>query len=155
MIPEDELLYYPHRRCLRILHRTEKERMSAPTIFYAENNLILAHTVKDVFELAGWRVDHCPSGMLAAATIETARPFDLLLLDNEIHFVTGMQLLRLARRLPHRQNLPVILMSIDDYEAEAREAGADMFLRKPGNIVELVDVVRRLLAVHIEPSTQE
>lgn len=120
--------------------------MSAPSIFYTEDNLLLAQTVRDVLGLAGWRVEHCPSGTLAYAAVESKKPFDLLILDNEIHFMTGIQLARVARRMTHRRATPIIIMSIDNRAEEARAAGANQFLQKPCNIVELVDVIRRLLA---------
>ncbi|MCA1591754.1 MAG: response regulator, partial [Acidobacteria bacterium] len=71
--------------------------------------------------------------------------FDLLLLDNELHDCTGLQLLSHARRQPHHQHTPIILLSVRDCAGEALQAGADAFLRKPNNIVEILDTVRRLL----------
>ena len=40
---------------------------------------------------------------------------------------------------------PIILISMEDHDAQARAAGANTFLRKPNNLVELLDNVRRLL----------
>lgn len=144
VIPEIEFLYNPHVLCLPVLHR--ESAVPVPSILYVEDNKMLAQTVRDVLQLAGWRVEYCPSGMLASVTIESAKHFDLLLLDNEIHFVTGLQLTQVARRCAHRRETPIILMSIEDYAEQAHAAGADAFLRKPGNIVELVDTIRRLLS---------
>lgn len=141
---EDEFIYNPHVLCLPTLHRSNA--VAAPSILYVEDNEMLAQTVQDVLELAGWRVEYCPSGILASVTIESARHFDVLLLDNEIHFVTGLDLTRVARRSTNHRETPIILMSIEDYAEEARAAGADAFLRKPAHIVELVDTIRALLA---------
>jgi CheY-like chemotaxis protein len=51
-----------------------------------------------------------------------------------------------ARRKPHRRETPVVLISLEDIKDEALRAGAGAFLRKPNNLVELVDTIRHLLA---------
>jgi CheY-like chemotaxis protein len=35
---------------------------------------------------------------------------------------------------------------LEDIKEEAERAGADAFLRKPNNLIELVETIRRLLA---------
>jgi CheY-like chemotaxis protein len=72
--------------------------------------------------------------------------YNLLLLDNELHGFSGLELTRRARQLPHLEQTPIILISLEDRAAEARSAGADEFLRKPNNLVDLLDTIRRLLA---------
>jgi CheY-like chemotaxis protein len=44
--------------------------------------------------------------------------------------VNGLELVRQARSMVHRQDLRIIMLSGTLHEAEAREAGADGFLRK-------------------------
>jgi DNA-binding response OmpR family regulator len=56
---------------------------------------------------------------------------------------------RRARRLNHRRETPIIVISLEDCAAEALGAGADAFLRKPNNLIELVDTIRRLLAARV------
>jgi PHD/YefM family antitoxin component YafN of YafNO toxin-antitoxin module len=40
---------------------------------------------------------------------------------------------------------PIVITSASEYEAEARRADADIFLRKPGDIRRIVESVARLL----------
>jgi DNA-binding response OmpR family regulator len=68
-----------------------------------------------------------------------------MILDHDSR-TSGLGLVRRARANPHRARMPIILISLEDIEREAMEAGADAFLRKPNNLVELVDTIRRLLA---------
>jgi CheY-like chemotaxis protein len=115
-------------------------------ILYVEENLMLRQTVSDVLEFAGWYVKPHEAGY-GFALIENHVHFDLLLIDRDSrHSLDGLTLVRLARRLPHRRETPIILISLSDCADEAREAGADAFLRKPNNLIELVDTIRRLLA---------
>jgi CheY-like chemotaxis protein len=120
--------------------------MSVPAILYVEDNFTLMHVVKDVLEMAGWHIEHCADGCTAAALIEHRKHYNLLLLDNELPGFSGLELVRRARRLPHHNKTPIILLSIENRAEEARKAGANEFLRKPNNIVELLETIRRLLA---------
>jgi DNA-binding response OmpR family regulator len=74
----------------------------------------------------------------------------LLVLDNEGDRLDGLTLTRRVRQMSHRKETPIILISLEDLAAEAREAGADAFLRKPYNLIELVDTIRRLLPAPTE-----
>jgi DNA-binding response OmpR family regulator len=114
-------------------------------IFYYEENRMLLETVKDVLEFAGWYVRPCHSDGYAVAYVEGTEHFDLLLLDHDSR-VSGLELVRRARRKSHRARTPVVLISLEDIAEEARAAGADAFLRKPNNLIALVDTIRRLLA---------
>jgi CheY-like chemotaxis protein len=116
-----------------------------PMILYAEHNHILMRLVRDVLELAGWRVEHCYDGVMARATMECVKGFDLLLLDNELSSMTGLELTACARQLAHLKHTPIILLSLEDCAEEARRAGASEFIRKPHNLHTLVDTIRRLL----------
>jgi len=51
-----------------------------------------------------------------------------------------------TRALAHRQHTPVIMLSGDEVEAEAYRAGANEFLRKPGDLDSIPETVARLLA---------
>ena len=115
-------------------------------ILYVEDNMMLWQTVRDVLEFAGWYIRRYEAGY-GYAYIESREHFDLLLIDRDLRTVPdGLTLVRRARQLPHRRKTPIILISLADCEREAREAGADAFLRKPNNLIELVDTIRRLLA---------
>ena len=115
-------------------------------IFYAENNRRLLELVRDVLEFAGWYVKECTDDVYIRPVMEITREhFDLLLLDNELPHFNGLELIKDIRRIPHRKEMPIILISLEDLAEEAREAGADAFLRKPNNLIELVDTIRRLL----------
>jgi DNA-binding response OmpR family regulator len=115
-------------------------------IFYAENNKRLLELVRDVLEFAGWYVKECTDPVYVCPIMEhTKEHFDLLLLDNEWRNFKGLEMIKHIRRLPHRKEMPIILISLEDLTEEAREAGADAFLRKPNNLIELVETIRRLL----------
>jgi DNA-binding response OmpR family regulator len=115
-------------------------------IFYLEDNERILALVREVLEFAGWYVKPCNSGLYARTMLGWEKEhYDLLVLDNEADRLDGLTLTRRVRQMPHRKETPIILISLEDLAAEAREAGADAFLRKPNNLIELVDTIRRLL----------
>lgn len=116
-------------------------------ILYADENRMLLQTVRDVLEFAGWYVKTCSDSCMALALAESAEQFDLLLFDGEMSGFSGLEITRRARRREHRQSTPIILVSLYDRAEEAHQAGANAFLLKPNNLIELVDTIRRLLTV--------
>lgn len=120
-------------------------------ILYLEDNERILVLVSDVLEFAGWYVKPCNSGLYAWTMLDWQKEhYDLLILDNEANRLDGLTLTRRVRQMPHRKETPIILMSLADLETEAREAGANAFLRKPYNLIELVDTIRRLLPAPAE-----
>jgi CheY-like chemotaxis protein len=106
---------------------------------------MLLQTVRDVLEFAGWYVKPCPDDGYAVAYVESREHFDLLLIDHDFRGLSGLKLTESARRQPHRRDTPIVLISLEDVAEEAASAGADAFLRKPNNLIELVETIRRLL----------
>jgi CheY-like chemotaxis protein len=121
-------------------------RQRPAVILYVERNQMLLQTVRDVLEFAGWYVKPCYDEGYAVAYVESEQHFDLLLIDNELRGLSGLKLTERARRTPHRRKTPIVLISLEDIKEEAGRAGADAFLRKPNNLIELVETIRRLLA---------
>ncbi|HYP02145.1 MAG TPA: response regulator [Pyrinomonadaceae bacterium] len=120
--------------------------MPQPIILYVENNLLLMQLVRDVLDLAGWNVQHLRNATSARVLLRGEQPYDLLLVDNELQHMTGIELVRCARELTNRKGLQILLFSIEDYEEEARRAGANALLRKPHELYLMVDTIRQLLA---------
>lgn len=53
--------------------------------------------------------------------------------------------MRYAREFPHRTQTPIIMLSADYCEREARLVGANEFLMKPRDVDKIVETVTRLL----------
>ncbi len=114
------------------------------TILYAEDNTVLMLNVTEMLEEEGWRVDACMDGTTALEKIESRRDYDLLLLDNNLPGASGLELVHRARTLAHRQRTPIIILSATEVGAEARRAGASLFLKKTENIYAIVEHIVKL-----------
>jgi CheY-like chemotaxis protein len=117
----------------------------ALTILYVEDFKIVADAVKDMLGSEGWHVETCEDGLAALSLIESGEHYDLLMLDNELPRMNGLELVRRARKLPHHQRTPIIVVSASEVGTEARRAGADVFLRKPQDVGLLVGTVKELV----------
>jgi CheY-like chemotaxis protein len=120
------------------------------TILYAEDHAAVRLAVRDALEAEGWRVEACADGLSALARVEGGERYDLLLFDNELPGVSGIELTERARALAHRRETPVVIISASEYTREARRAGADLFLRKPDDISRIQDAISHLLGMHDE-----
>jgi CheY-like chemotaxis protein len=122
-----------------------------PIILYIERNATLRLFMNDMFELAGWHVHRLIDASFAESLLSSDQRFSLLLIadelppPNSIRGRSGLEVITLTRSLPHRKELPILFCSIEDREREAKEAGADAFLRKPHDLFLMVDTIRRLI----------
>lgn len=114
------------------------------TILYAEDDTVLMLNVTEMLEEEGWRVDACLDGLTALEKTEGRNDYDLLLFDNDLPGVSGLELVRRARSLAHRQQTPIIILSATEAGREARAAGANLFLKKTENIYAIVEHILKL-----------
>jgi two-component system, OmpR family, alkaline phosphatase synthesis response regulator PhoP len=73
-------------------------------------------------------------GRSALTRLRSEDPIDLILLDILMPHVSGLDVLAELRRLPHRSDTPVIMLTGRGQEADRERAaalGADDFLTKP------------------------
>jgi CheY-like chemotaxis protein len=116
-----------------------------PHILLVEDCQIVADAVRETLEDEGWQVEMCADGFVAALLIHRETRYDLIILDNELPRVNGLELARRARSLNHRRETPIIMISASEAARDARLAGVNEFLRKPQDIGKIVETVVRLL----------
>lgn len=116
-----------------------------------EDNELVVSYVRRMLESKGWRVESCMDGELALRQIEGESKYALIILDQQLPGVSGLELLRRAHSLPHRRRTPVIMYTCSDLKCEALAAGAVACLCKDRGVSELVQTIVRLEV----PSDQE
>lgn len=134
--------------------RQELDETRTVTILHVEDDRYVADMLKDTLEGEGWKVETCADGASALKRLAGDAHYDLLLFDQVLPGVSGLELVRAARRLPHRRRTPVIMLSANDCEAEAWRAGVDAFLRKPDDIHSVTAMISRLLS-DPDPDSEE
>ena len=116
-------------------------------ILLVEDTKIVADAIKETLEEEGWRVETCADGFVASLLIKGEAHYDLLLLDNELPNVSGLELARRARGLAHRRQTPIIMISATECGSAVRRAGVDAFIRKPEGMGRMVEIIARLLDI--------
>lgn len=114
-------------------------------VVLADDDEHVRRPLRRTLEHAGLDVLEAADGESALRLIlEHAARVRLVVTDHRMPRMTGAELVReLKRRLPH---LPVVIVSGHGAQDIARDAGADAFLRKPFQLVELARTARRLIA---------
>jgi two-component system, chemotaxis family, chemotaxis protein CheY len=115
------------------------------TILCVEDHKLVAGAMRETLEAEGWRVVLCLDGAAALTRIASGAHYDLLITDNHLPHVNGLELVRYVRRLKPSAALPILMFSATDCRADAEEAGADVFLQKPDDTQKLIPVIKQLL----------
>ena len=115
------------------------------TILHVEDHKVVADAVREALEAEGWRVVTCADGAAALNKLACGARYDLLITDNNLPHVGGVEIVRYARTLPHLRHLPVIMFTASECREGAREAGVDAYLRKPDDLGKLIETAARLL----------
>jgi two-component system, OmpR family, alkaline phosphatase synthesis response regulator PhoP len=81
-----------------------------------------------------YEVDLVHDGRTALERLRSGEPIDLVLLDIMIPHASGLEVLDELRRIPHRRDTPVIMLTAKGQDADKERAvqlGATDFLTKP------------------------
>jgi len=84
-------------------------------------------------------------GDSALRKLTSDEPYDVLVFDNSLPGLSGLELVTRVRKISHRRRTPIVMMSADEFESEAWRAGVDAFLKKPEQVLELPATITRLL----------
>ena len=114
-------------------------------ILHVEDNRPLARRLDEKLTNAGFHVQSCADGLAAWEILKTNKRCDVLIVDNNLRGLSGLELILRVRSIVHRRTLPIIMLSADDVEKEAWRAGVDAFLRKTEAVNQLTGTIARLL----------
>jgi len=118
-----------------------------PRILVTDDEPNIVRLIQVNLERQGFQVETANNGAQALEKIRVNRP-DLLVSDVMMPEMDGFELLSNIRRDPVLENLPVIMLTAKAQDRDVLEGytrGADMYLTKPFNPIELVTFAKRLL----------
>lgn len=121
-------------------------------ILHVADNRPLARRLDEKLINAGFHVQLCSDGLAAWEILKTNKRCDVLIVDNNLPSLSGLELILRVRSIVHRRTLPIIMLSADDVEKEAWRAGVDAFLRKTEAVDKLGGTIARVLDEHRERS---
>ena len=106
-------------------------------------------------ERQGYIVVTAFDGKEGLEKIQSEKP-NLVVLDVMMPYMDGFEVLKSIRREPETENLPVIMLTAKAQDKDVFEGyhyGADMYLTKPLNPMELVTFVKRIAQGTDDPSS--
>ncbi len=148
------LLYLECARNATIVGRATALNKQTPTsapvhVLLVEDDLSQLADAWGILEAVGCRITSAESAETALRAVERTR-FDVILTDNILPGMTGLQALPLLRA----SGAPVIVMSSQhgpDTEKDARLLGAAAFIKKPLVLDELSRLIREALDSRMRP----
>ena len=121
--------------------------MKQHRIVVADDDPIVTKFLSAVFEDEGFEVRTAEDGEKALKVIAEATP-DLVILDLVMPYHDGFEICQKIKSAAETAGVPVIILSMKEREQDALrafEVGADDYIRKPFNVLELVARARKLM----------
>jgi two-component system response regulator MtrA len=123
-------------------------------VLIVEDDASVRETVAMVLERTGFEVNAVADGNAAIAAASESRGHDLVLLDLMLPGVNGLDVCREIRRI---SNVPIVMLTakVDTADVVAGlELGADDYITKPFEPIELAARVRAVLRRSSDPVTE-
>jgi signal transduction histidine kinase len=133
------------------VHGRELQTLPSLSILYAEDNVINQLTAQKMLASKGHRVQIVPNGRAAVEAVKRCA-FDLILMDNQMPELSGIEATRLLRELGY--GLPIIAVTASTHPSDRQillASGMNEFVAKPFTIHELECAMARALTVCNSP----
>ena len=117
--------------------------MASPRILIVDDEQPLARVLSFAFENEGYKVEIASDGIDCMNKVSTFEP-DAVLMDIMMPKLDGLETIKLLRQNRLHRHVTIIAISAKaNYAAEqaAKEAGADLFVKKPFQITALIETV--------------
>jgi CheY-like chemotaxis protein len=115
-----------------------------PYILVVDDDTDFREGLRTALEMKGYQVEEAGNGKEALDRI-VARPPLLVLLDLQMPVMNGRELLQKLRGAPETKDIPVVIISGFGFEWEAELMGAQGYIGKPFEALELERIIAALL----------
>jgi len=121
--------------------------MASPTVLLVEDDPVILHLLEVNFQLEGFNVLLAKDGAEGIEKARSDKP-DLIISDIMMPNVSGLELVQALKGDDATAGIPIILLSAKAQSGDLKlglESGADDYVTKPFEPLELVDRVNSLL----------
>lgn len=116
-------------------------------VLIVEDSMAQRQMISDLLQQSGLNVTVATDGVEALENIEQVNP-DIVVMDIVMPRMNGYELCRRIKSDPKTQNVPVVMCSSKGEEFDrywGMRQGADAYIAKPFQPVELIGTVKQLL----------
>lgn len=118
-------------------------------ILVAEDHPFNQVLISEVLESIGCRVVMAENGLQAVEALDRS-DFDLIIMDNQMPVMTGIEAIKRIRgRSDWKMRIPIIALTANAMRGVEKvylEVGADAFITKPIDVNNVIEQVKRLAA---------
>ena len=121
---------------------------AAPTVLLVEDDPVILRLLEVNFDLEGFSVLLAQDGVEGVAVAQAKRP-DVIVTDIMMPKMTGIELVQALKADPATAGIPVLLLSAKAQTSDLKagmDAGADDYVTKPFEPLDLIDRVNALLS---------
>ncbi|MGB7922906.1 MAG: response regulator [Pyrinomonadaceae bacterium] len=111
--------------------------MPSQRILYVGLDHTLLFFLRDVLKKIDTEIVRCPSGSCSFCLIKSDIKYALLLFDDELPDMSGVELAQFTRKLKHRAATPIVILS----KEKARGMVAGLFFEKPYDVGSVVGTI--------------
>ncbi len=125
--------------------------MRGSKVLIVDDDAVIQRLLRLNFEIRGYNVLMAADGLEALNMVRQERP-DVVILDIMMPKMDGLEVTRALKGDPSTAAIPVVLLSAklaDDPPNETSSVGADAYMAKPFDPMDLLEQVRSLL---VEPA---
>lgn len=121
-----------------------------PQILIVDDHQMARRELKFFLEQNGYTCEEADNGQAALTHLEAGHAVDLIISDNQMPVMTGMELLTKIKIHPNLSSIPVILYSgnvAEELYTRARQAGVYSILTKPFNFKGLLATMKEVVPI--------
>jgi two-component system alkaline phosphatase synthesis response regulator PhoP len=122
---------------------------TAKHVVIIEDEREAAELFAEMMRVSGYSVSLATNSKEGLALLQRTRP-DVVVLDIMMPDISGMDVLKTMRAIPHLKDVPVVIVSAKSTPADIRNglaAGAQVYLTKPVGFQELKTAVAKVLQI--------
>ncbi len=118
------------------------------TIFLVDDSATMLMSLSEILQKAGFTVETAADGAAALSRFKAGAKPDLIITDQNMPELTGIELIRETRKLAAFRFIPILMLTTESQQAkrlEGKAAGATGWLVKPVAGKDLLGVIKQVL----------
>ena len=118
-------------------------------ILLVDDHQMAREALKQFLEAQGYRIEEAENGAVGLALIQQGRSFDLVISDNQMPVMTGLEFIQRLAQQSYISTHPLIMYSgqlTPELEQQVRALGVYAVLQKPYNLHDLLVIIRQAIS---------